>query len=241
MGNSILIAGDPKPYRSGLPQIYEKTSSDVEQVAGRVGCVGSSTSQAKIYTTGSVPLFVFDYQSTPGYTSSGYDKEYATDGKPVDTIMPIITPLVLDVTVKASENVSQFSWLDAENGTGKLINHVDGGYACAFALEASSSSSDRKVKVLFFGSLMFAIPWGPLAQLQVTTETVTVTTNQGTLTNTPKIIEYVERTTGTNTGGVTLITSGTVASGECKVDYTNKTIDFNATDAVTEAIVRYWY
>ena len=69
-------------------------------------------------------------------------------------------------------------------------------------------------------------------------ETITVTTNVGTLSYEPEFIEYVEGT-GTSGGNKGIITSGTVAAGEVKLDRSAKTLTFFATDAITSAIVRY--
>ena len=70
-------------------------------------------------------------------------------------------------------------------------------------------------------------------------ETLTVSTNVGTLTHIPEEIEYVEATAGSVTGNCGIITAGTVATKEVKVDRAAKTLTFFATDAVTECKVRY--
>lgn len=70
-------------------------------------------------------------------------------------------------------------------------------------------------------------------------ETLTVTTNVATMSYEPEVIEYVERTAGTATGATGIITAGTVAAGEVKLDRSAKTLTFAAADAVTETKVRY--
>lgn len=70
-------------------------------------------------------------------------------------------------------------------------------------------------------------------------EVVTVDTHVGTLANLAKFIEYVEASTGTETGACKIITQGTVATKEVKYDKAAGTLTFYATDAVTEAHVSY--
>lgn len=70
-------------------------------------------------------------------------------------------------------------------------------------------------------------------------ETLTAASHVITLSVEPELIEYVEAVTGTVTGAMKIITQGTVATGEAKLNRTAKTITFFATDAVLTAKVRY--
>jgi len=243
--NTILIAGNPSDYRSDLIQLYEAAVSDaVEFVTGRVGCLGTATNQAKLYATGSVPLFLFDFQRYASYVSGVVNMEYATDDKPVDTLLPLKGPIVAKGVLNDGEVVAILDLLDAENATGKLVKHVAGGFACAIALVASSPSGadDTDFLCLFFGPLLGALRMGSLQSARVTTETVTVTTNVGTLTNTPLLVESVQISAGTATKACAMLnTTQAVNAGEVFVLHASKTLTFNASDAATAAKVRYWY
>jgi hypothetical protein len=70
-------------------------------------------------------------------------------------------------------------------------------------------------------------------------ETLDTDTHVATLSQIPDIIEYVEATAGDVTGACGIITAGTVATKEAKLDRANKTLTFFGTDAVTECKVRY--
>jgi len=89
-------------------------------------------------------------------------------------------------------------------------------------------------------TLIFTIDSGRLEPFEEFVEEVlTAAANVITLSHEPDFIEFVDRTTGTATGGTTLIIGGTVATGEGLLDRTAKTITFYATDAVLTATIRY--
>lgn len=76
--------------------------------------------------------------------------------------------------------------------------------------------------------------------LTVKKETLTVTSHVATLTYTPDAVVLVEAVTGSTTGGCNVILSGTVATGEAKLDRTAGTLTFFASDAVTSCYVEYF-
>lgn len=243
--NSILIGGIPEDYRNDLIQIYEYTSTANEQVAGRVGCLGTGVHQGKLYTSGAVPLFMFDYQRQQGLNSSSEpDREYATSAKSIDTLFPANGPFIAKGVLDDGQSVTVLDILDVEAGTGKFQKHTAGGIPAAIALvtSAPSGADDTDFLVLFFGPLMGSLRMGSLQSARVTTETVTVTTNVGTLTNTPLLVESAQISAGTATKACAMLnTSQAVNAGEVFVNHASKTLTFNASDAATQAKVRYWY
>lgn len=245
--NSILIAGDPSDYRSDLFSLYEAATggSNGEFIAGRVGSIGTGTHELKLYASGAVPLCMFDYQRTPGLNSSGNrDRDYQKDEGPVDALVPLKGPFIAKGVLDDGQVVTILDILDVEATTGKFQKHSAGGIPAAIALASSSpsGSDDTDFLVLFFGPLMGALRMGSLQSARVTTETVTVTTNVGTLTNTPLLVESVQISAGTATKACSMLnTTQTVLEGEVFVNHASKTLTFNATDAATAAKVRYWY
>lgn len=215
---------DPKIRR------YEKTTSDNEEVAGRFGQRGSSDAQAQLWTSGRCVIFFTEQRSEPGTYSSKRNSAYAEDGKTIDG--DGFGPVEGKGTLLSGESVTKGDPLEPVSGSGKL-QAMTVGPLVAVALETvNAAGADASIRVL---NLQNVHP------LIITTETVTVTTHVGTLTNTPIEIEYVEATAGTATGNKGLIVDGTAAEGEVKVSYSAKTLTFSTTDAVTQAKVRYKY
>lgn len=75
--------------------------------------------------------------------------------------------------------------------------------------------------------------------VQYVDEVLTASSHVITLSQEPELIEYVEAVTGTVTGRINIITNGTVATKEGKLNRTAKTITFFATDAVLTARIRF--
>ena len=245
--NSILIAGNPDDYRSDLISIYEYTTAAAgDFVAGRVGMLGTATHQAKLWTTGNIPLFMFDFQRDAGLNSSNLkDRDYAKNNGSVDILIPLTHgPFIAKGVLDDGQVIAILDLLDVETATGKFTKHVAGGFACAIAMIASSPSGDDDTDflVLFLGPLMGALRMGSLQSARVTTETVTVTTNVGTLTNTPLLVESVQISAGTATKACAMTnTTQALLEGEGFLNHASKTLTFNSTDAATAAKVRYWY
>lgn len=224
--NTILISGKPNFYFDGMPEFYEaQVGSATEQIAGRIGSKGTAQSQAKLYASGEVPILVFDYQRQEGLnaTSGFRDREYQKDGEKVDHLMPTESPVVVKGVLKDGESVTFLQLIDPEADTGKAIAHVAGGFACALALEvaAPSGSDDTEFLMLFFGMLMDPGRDSALEGTRVATETVTVTTHVGTLTNTPVVIEYVEASTQTGLGNLITTTETGISVAANTADLTN--------------------
>lgn len=194
----VKIGSKPAWKGPNEPFKYEYTTTSAgEYVHGRILSKGTADSQVKLYA-GGVPLGVGDIQSSdPGYNSSNIkDSHYA--GK--DTFIDMISEGGFQFvgTLKSGESVTKGGLLDAEVGTGKLVAHVVGGQPVARAYETLSASADTDIECRFLDDFP-AI--GSLADATYTTETVTVTTNVGTLTNTPILIEYIEVSAGTGPQG----------------------------------------
>jgi len=320
IGSKCAYKGPSEPYK------YEYTTTSAgEYVHGRILSKGTADSQVKLYA-GGVPFGVGDIQQTdPGLNSSSIkDSHYSADGKFIDMFSEGWFQFV--GTLKSGESVIKGGVLDAEIGTGKLVAHIAGGQPVARAYKTLTASADTDLECRFLDDYPEI---GALTPLVVATETVTVTTNVATLTNTPIIIEYIEVSAGTgpqgeivpivesslavtahvatlahtpiaflsiegtatsaltaftaqtgtvavarcvqidttsntltflaadnvqstsvkaayiyrdsNKTGLVPIVGGTVRRGEAKINYSAKTITCNASDAVTQIKVRYWY
>lgn len=174
--------------------LYEKTSTDDEKVAGLGGSKGTSDHQMKIYA-GGIPACVFLNQyKHPGRYSDKENMQYAHDAQPID----IATEgwFVFEGVLDDGQSVSKGAAVQFETGTGK-IQSLALNPRCGFARETKAASgSDSTVLVL----------WSPRANaadvsVTVVTETLTVSAHKVTLAHTPRIIEYVEVTTGTGVEG----------------------------------------
>ena len=217
------------PYGSKNLRRYEKTTTDSELVAGTFGMVGSSDNQVMKWTSGRAIAYFHEQRSEPGFNpSSKPDSLYAQDTKTAD--VSTFGPRRGKVTLTDGE-VIVFG--DPLQPSGNNVVKFTTGPLVAVALETKSpSGADAVIDALILTNIYPFI---------ITTETVTVTTHVGTLTNVPVEIEYVEATAGTATGNKGLIVDGTAAEGEVTVSYSAKTLTFSTTDAVTQAKVRYKY
>lgn len=77
--------------RDGIPHpavaLYEKTTDDIEAVAGLVAKKGTASNQAKICGAADVPIGLFDKQKNHQPLVSGKENtNYAEDGEPVNVI-----------------------------------------------------------------------------------------------------------------------------------------------------------
>lgn len=227
--NTIVHGGKDFP----LPQAtnYEKTTDESEVVAGRILSYGTTVNQIKLYLANSKAIGVGLRQERPGYntTTDKHDDTMAKDGKQIN--LAAYGPFLFKGCLDLTQSVANGDPLQAEAGTGKLQAMVAGGLV-AYAMETSNAASadDDDFLAFFMGT----------ASQRWIEETLTVTTNVATLTYVPVQIEYVEAKTASSvTGGINLITSGTVATKEAKLARSAKTLTFYATDAVTVCIVRY--
>jgi len=231
--NKILVSGKPDEYQKG--GTYEKISADSEFVAGRIGAKGSVFGELKLFETGDVPICVFDKQEADmGRNADGdYDNDFAIHDGSVDALFG---DFVFKGCLKDGEVVVAYDLLEAETITGKLLK-LTTGIPCAWALkDASPSGSDDDKMIAAF------IP-KRAGQLQYTEEALTSpTTHVFGLAHTPVIVSYVEATTATTAGPKLFgFANTTPAAQECYIDTSTPDIEFNATDAVTVAVIGYWY
>lgn len=253
---TVVVSGDPifNGVVGGIPadgsapylSLYEKTSADNEQVAGRIGKRGTADYQVKLWTTGVRADGVFDVQSYhQGLDSSDeLDSEYAHDGKAVNFIIGGDFEYLAEMV---TTNVSVYGYpLEPETATGKLQNFTGVGPIVAVSAETktfgtASTHHRHKVRNLI-GKEAQAI-WKTEALTTAASGTVagTVVTNVGYLSYLPIDIEYVEATAGGTPGPKSLITVGTVGEYQVKLVRASKTLTFHANDGVTGVSVRYKY
>jgi len=232
----IVRAGDGFWQHDTLE--YEKQSADTEVIAGRIAGPGTLQTQIRLYTTlGDPPAGVFDKQMGKGGYSgvSGnvitYDDNYGADGGNVRVISQ--GQFKFNGCLDDGQDVNIFDRLQAEPTTGKLQKQTD-GVLVAIALKDGSPSGadDDNFPAWYVGD----------SSPRVITETITVTTNVGTMTHVPAFIEYVEATAGTAPGGKNITeTTATPLEGDVYLVRASKTLTFNTTDAITQAKVRYQF
>jgi len=225
--NKIVSDDIYSKYKSTTFERYEKTTDTQEKTDGLWGIRGSSDYQGKIWASGSRALFLFTKaREYIPEVSSISDNNYSEDTKPMSAVQGsgfrAYVPLLDGETVAPGDELSPTTG-------GKTIKRLQ-GQKVAIALEtkaASGSDEDLLVSV----SLDSPSNW--------TTETLSASANSIVLTNIPIVVNLVEITSGTITGGKILMESGTVVSGEAKVDYSTGKISFHASDAPVNVFVRY--
>lgn len=206
---SVIKRGDAYPIPE-TTYLYEKTSSDDELVAGLGASKGTADRQLKIYA-GGIPFAVFDYQTThPGRYSDKDDWRYAHDGQPVNYFREPFGSAVFEGVLDDGQSLTMGAAVQFETNTGK-IQALALNPRCGFAAETKAASgADSTILVL----------WCPRANAAdvsttvVTSETVTVSGNEGTLAHVPRSIEYVEVTAGTGIEGkLAVLTEAVTVTG----------------------------
>ena len=252
----MVISGTPKDngYAAGIQVnadtvylcIYEKTSTDSEATAGRIGMQGTAANQVKLWTTGSRAAGVFELSRRwQGRDSDDeYDSEYSYEGKPVNFLIGgdfayEAEMITTNVTVYGGD-------LEPETATGKLRNFTGEGPIVARSLETKTfgtASTHHRCRVQNLIGLGPQMIWKTENFTTASSGTTagTVVTNVAYLSYLPVNIEYVEATAGGTPGSKGLITVGTVGEYEAKLDRASKTVTFHANDGVTGATVRYAY
>jgi len=217
------------PYGSKHLRRYEKTTTDSEEVAGAFGMKGTSDNQVKKWTEGRAIAFFHEQRSEPGFNaSSNRDSTFAQDTKTAD--VSTFGPRRGKVTLTDGQVVVFGDPLEPSGLN--VVKFVNGPLVAVALKSASPSGADEVIDALILTNIFPFI---------TTTETMTVTTHVGTLTNVPAHIEYVEATAGTATGNKGIVVDGVAMEGEVTVSYTAKTLTFSTTDAITQAKVRYTY
>lgn len=225
--NVIVARGVFTAFRSPTANLYEKTTNTQEKIDGLWLKKGTADHQRKIWTSGSRAVSLATKQRSYVPEVSGIsDFNYAEDTKPLDVVegsgFHANLPLLDGQTVAIGDEL--------EPGTGGFTQKRAQGQKVGLALEAKAASganADLRAEV----SLDDTTFW--------TTETLSASANSIILTTVPRVVNLVEITSGTITGGKILMESGTVASGEAKVDYTTGKISFHASDAPVNVFVRY--
>jgi hypothetical protein len=236
----LLCASNPKEYDSKNRLILDKMSNNTKS-NDSVGFLftpieADFTLQNRLITVGTKgPLIakaIEDLDANVPFVGSGTTIIDTFDGDgggaanqtiystnvPIASVTEVAksgTPLTLVTTTPIAD---QYRIVDLENGE--------------IELGLSETGTDNY-------TLTYEIDEGKIkAYAEEVTETVTVTTNVGTLSGTADLILEVDATGGS--GGLkTIQYSGTPAAGACTVDLSAGTITFAAADAITSADIYY--
>lgn len=229
--NQIVNNKTFSEFQSKTLSRYEKTTNDQEKVDGLWLKKGSSDYQAKIWTAASRAIALATKARASKYipeVSGVSDNNYQQDTKPLSAVQG--SGFRAYVPLLDGQSVTIHDEIEPTTG-GKSAKRAQ-GQKTGIALEtvaASGADADLLIEVCLDDTKIWL------------TETISASANSVILTNTnPYLIDYIEITTGTATGGL-VKTSGTPVQGEAKVDYTNAKISTNNSDGAVNVKVRYLY
>jgi hypothetical protein len=231
-------------------QMYLKTTDNSEYVAGLAFETDTTTtSLVKIYAGGTFGG-VFDKQNVGARDANGLlNNNYAFTGLKANTVIPYLNPTPVNVIINATQTIAFGDEIQC-SATGGYFEKWDGARpAIGYALEAITTTTERKVGSIMLYPMKMDNPFNGLKMISETIVTATaattgVPTYSCTLTHVPLMVMHAEAATQTATdyrGKNITVNTTDVYPGEVHVNYTTGFIHTSATDKITHLTVRYWY